>query len=78
MKSLSPLQFRLLDAAVQLREAGYEPEKVFVSREMVQATLPHKNPGASFSGQINNYRLTFGGSSYTLESNSVVELVVLN
>lgn len=60
MKSLSPVKSRLLDAAVQLREAGYEPEKAFISREMVQATLPHKNPGdvPAWSRTNGNYALT--------------------
>lgn len=60
MKPLSSVQSRLLDAAVQLREAGYEPEKAFVSREMVQATLPHKNPGdvPAWSRTNGNYALT--------------------
>jgi hypothetical protein len=60
MKSLSPVQSRLLDTATHLREAGYEPEKAFVSREMVQATLPHKNPGdvPAWSRINGNYALT--------------------
>ncbi len=60
MKSLSPVQSRLLDTAMQLRESGYEPEKAFVSREMVQATLPHKNPGdvPAWSRTNGNYALT--------------------
>jgi hypothetical protein len=60
MKPLSPVQSRLLDTALHLREAGYEPEKAFVSREMVQATLPHKNPGdvPAWSRVNGNYALT--------------------
>jgi Plasmid encoded RepA protein len=60
MKSLSPAQSRLLDTALHLRETGYEPEKAFVSREMVQATLPHKNPGdvPAWSRINGNYALT--------------------
>lgn len=60
MASLSPAQSRLLDTAVQLREPGYEPEKAFISREMVQATLPHKNPGdiPAWSRINGNYALT--------------------
>lgn len=60
MNPLSPMQSRLLDAAVQLRESGYKPEKAFISREMVQATLPHKNPGdvPAWSRTNGNYALT--------------------
>ena len=54
------LQSRLLDAAVQLRVADYEPEKAFISREMVQATLPHKTPGdvPAWSRANGNYAFT--------------------
>lgn len=60
MQQLTPLQHRLLEAAVQLRENGYEPEKAFISREMVQATLPHKDPGniPAWSRTNGNYALT--------------------
>lgn len=59
MKSLSPVKNRLLEFAVQVREYGYEPEKAFISREMVQATLPHKNPGdiPAWSRTNGNYSL---------------------
>lgn len=60
MKTPSHIQNRLLNLAVQVREIGYEPEKAFVSREMVQATLPHKNPGEvpAWSRVNGNYALT--------------------
>lgn len=60
MKEISPVKSRLLNAAVQIRDTGYEPEKAFVSREMVQATLPHKNPGdvPAWSRTNGNYALT--------------------
>lgn len=60
MPPLSSVKSRLLDAAVQIRDASYEPEKAFVSREMVQATLPHKNPGEvpAWSRTNGNYALT--------------------
>lgn len=57
---LSPNQNKLLDFAVQVRETEYEPEKAFISREMVQATLPHRNPGEipAWSRVNGNYALT--------------------
>lgn len=60
MKQLSRVQHRLLDVAVQVRDYGYEPEKAFISREMVQATLPHKNPGnvPAWTRRNGNYALT--------------------
>jgi hypothetical protein len=72
MKQLSPVQHRLLDFAVQVREYGYEPEKAFVSREMVQATLPHKNPGdvPAWSRRNGNYALTIQPGWDTWEKKS--------
>jgi hypothetical protein len=32
---LTPAKGRLLDFAVEIRDAEYEPEKAFISREMV-------------------------------------------
>jgi hypothetical protein len=60
LKQITPLQRRLLDVAVQVREFDYEPEKAFISREMVQATLPHKDPGdiPAWSRTNGNYALT--------------------
>lgn len=57
---LTPAKARLLDFAVEIREADYEPEKAFISREMVQATLPHRNPGdvPAWSRVNGNYALT--------------------
>lgn len=51
---------RLLNFAIEVREADYQPEKAFVSREMVQATLPHRNPGdiPAWSRVNGNYALT--------------------
>jgi len=57
---LTPAKNKLLDFAVEVRDAEYEPEKAFISREMVQATLPHKNPGdvPAWSRVNGNYALT--------------------
>lgn len=72
MPKISPVKARLLDAAVQIRDTGYEPEKAFISREMVQATLPHKNPGdvPAWSRKNGNYALTIqpGWDSWKQES----------
>ncbi|NEQ29399.1 MAG: plasmid encoded RepA protein [Leptolyngbya sp. SIO4C5] len=56
---LTPSQSKLLNFAVQIRETEYEPEKAFISREMVQATLPHRNPGdiPAWSRVNGNYAL---------------------
>ncbi|NJP12523.1 MAG: hypothetical protein HC866_26185 [Leptolyngbyaceae cyanobacterium RU_5_1] len=72
-KNLSPIKDRLLDFAVQVQEYGYEPEKAFVSREMVQATLPHKNPGdiPAWSRKNGNYALTIQPGWDTWNSQSV-------
>lgn len=72
MKGISSVKSRLLDAAVQIRDAGYEPEKAFVSREMVQATLPHKNPGdvPAWSRTNGNYALTIQPGWDTWEKQS--------
>lgn len=58
--TLTPAKSRLLDFAVEIRDAEYEPEKAFISREMVQATLPHRNPGdvPAWSRVNGNYALT--------------------
>ncbi|MDB9526965.1 replication protein RepA [Oscillatoria sp. CS-180] len=71
-KHLSHVQHRLLDLAVQVKEHGYEPEKAFVSREMVQATLPHKNPGdiPAWSRRNGNYALTMQPGWDTWEKRS--------
>jgi hypothetical protein len=45
MSDLSATKRKLLDAVVQVREYGYEPELAYTPRELVQATLPHRNPG---------------------------------
>lgn len=46
MSDLSPVQSRLLNAAVQVRQSfPTEIDKVFTARELIQATLPHRNPG---------------------------------
>lgn len=57
---LTPAKTKLLDFAVQVRNTEYEPEKAFISREMVQATLPHRNPGdlPAWSRVNGNYALT--------------------
>jgi hypothetical protein len=57
---LTPAQSKLLDFAVKVRAAEYLPEKAFISREMVQATLPHRNPGdvPAWSRVNGNYALT--------------------
>jgi hypothetical protein len=69
---LSPAQSKLLDFAVRVREVEYEPEKAFVCREMVQATLPHRNPGdvPAWSRVNGNYALTVqpGWNSWKNES----------
>ena len=72
MKGISSVKSRLLDAAVQIRDVGYEPEKAFVSREMVQATLPHKNPGdvPAWSRTNGNYALTIQPGWDTWEKKS--------
>ena len=56
---LTSPQSKLLDFAVQVRDGEYEPEKAFISREMVQATLPHRNPGdvPAWSRVNGNYAL---------------------
>ena len=56
---LTSAQNKLLDFAVQVRDGEYEPEKAFISREMVQATLPHRNPGdvPAWSRVNGNYAL---------------------
>lgn len=36
---------KLFKAAVQVQESPYDADPVFTPRELVQATLPHKNPG---------------------------------
>lgn len=58
--ALTPAKSKLLDFAVEIRDAEYAPEKAFISREMVQATLPHKNPGdvPAWSRVNGNYALT--------------------
>lgn len=57
---LTPAKSKLLDFAVEVRDGDYEPEKAFISREMVQATLPHRNPGdvPAWSRINGNYALT--------------------
>lgn len=57
---ITPSMNKLLDFAVEVRDFEYEPEKAFISREMVQATLPHKNPGdvPAWSRVNGNYALT--------------------
>lgn len=57
---LTPSKRKLLDFAVQVRDGEYAPEKAFISREMVQATLPHRNPGdvPAWSRINGNYALT--------------------
>lgn len=60
MKQPSRVQHRLLDVAVQVREHGYEPEKAFMSRELIQVTLPHSDPGdkPAWSRRNGNFALT--------------------
>lgn len=67
---LTPAKSRLLDFAVEIRDADYEPERAFISREMVQATLPHRNPGdiPVWSRLNGNYVLTVAQQGITLAS----------
>jgi hypothetical protein len=43
--ALSPSKERILDAAVQVRQEPDAYELAYMARELVQCTLPHKNPG---------------------------------
>jgi hypothetical protein len=43
--NLSPVKYRLFQAAVQIKDAPFDTELAFTPRELVQATLPHKDPG---------------------------------
>jgi hypothetical protein len=43
--SASPVMERLLDAAVEMRQNPDAAEIAFMVRQLVQCTLPHKNPG---------------------------------
>ena len=44
-KVITPRQRALADAAYNFQLPDYDPIKAFVPRELVQATLPHRNPG---------------------------------
>jgi hypothetical protein len=45
-KPLTRAQSKLIDASVLIfREAATKKDAAFIARELVQATLPHKNPG---------------------------------
>lgn len=43
--ALSRTKLRLYEAAVQVQDAPFATKVTFTPRELVQATLPHKNPG---------------------------------
>jgi len=44
-KPLTRQHNKLLDAAVAIRLDPDKTEAAFIARQLVQATLPHKNPG---------------------------------
>ena len=44
-KQITPRTRALLDAAHEFQCPDYDPLKTFIPRELVQATLPHRNPG---------------------------------
>ena len=43
--SLSPAMRRILDAAVEIKAEPNAAEMAFMARALVQATLPHSDPG---------------------------------
>lgn len=64
---------KLLDFAVEVRDAQYQPAKAFISREMVQATLPHRDPGdvPAWSRVNGNYALTVQPGWNTWQKESI-------
>ena len=44
-KVITPRQRALIHAAADFQCPDYDPLKTFIPRELVQATLPHRNPG---------------------------------
>jgi hypothetical protein len=45
MQPITRQQLKLLDAAEAIRFDPDQTEAAFMARQLVQATLPHKNPG---------------------------------
>jgi hypothetical protein len=45
VKPLRPSTRKILDAAVEIRENLEDPELAFMVKQLVQCTLPHKDPG---------------------------------
>lgn len=44
-RPLSPVKERLLEAAVEIKQNPDAVERAFMARQLVQCTLPHKDPG---------------------------------
>lgn len=44
-KVITPRKRALIHAAYEFQCPDYDPHKTFIPREIVQATLPHRNPG---------------------------------
>lgn len=60
VKGASRQHMRLLDAAEAIHLDPDKTEAAFIARQLVQATLPHKNPGDVPAWSRNNGNLTLG------------------
>lgn len=58
--SLTPQHHKLLDAAEAIRLDPDKTEAAFIARQLVQATLPHRNPGDVPAWSRTNGTLTLG------------------
>ena len=60
MAPLTKQQAKLLDAAAAIRLDPDKAEAAFIARQLIQATLPHKNPGDVPAWSRTNGNLTLG------------------
>jgi hypothetical protein len=60
MKPITRHHLKLLDAAEAIRLDPDKTEAAFMARQLVQATLPHKNPGDVPAWSRTNGNLTLG------------------
>jgi hypothetical protein len=60
MKPITHHHLRLIDAAEAIRLDPDKTEAAFIARQLVQATLPHKNPGDVPLWKRTNGNLTLG------------------
>jgi hypothetical protein len=60
MKPITRHHLKLIDAAEAIRLDPDKTEAAFMARQLVQATLPHKNPGDVPAWSRTNGNLTLG------------------